>query len=301
MTDEPGLAHSGAVPGGGALLYRLVERLEHITALDRPAAAVSGVAAKVIRTGGLKDLLSGTWLGHSLHPVLTDVPIGLWTSASLLDVFGGASARRPARQLVGLGVVAAVPTAAAGVSDWLDTMGGEARVGIVHAMANTGALALHTASFLARHRDRHRLGVVLGLAGAAAVTAGGYLGGHLSLARGVGVDNTAFEQGPTDWVSLDGLEGADVPDGTLASARAGDVELVLAGEGAKVLALSDRCTHRGGPLHQGSRDDGCVTCPWHGSRFRLVDGSVERGPATAPQPAYDTRPTDGGLEARRRS
>ena len=70
-----------------------VERLDHATALDRPVEAVTGIVNRLLPKGELKDVLHGTWLGHPLHPLLTDLPIGTWTSALLLDWLGGADAR----------------------------------------------------------------------------------------------------------------------------------------------------------------------------------------------------------------
>lgn len=290
-------AGTAAVPGSpGPIPFRLVERLERWPVLDGPARVVAAAGTKIVRRGPLKDALSGTWLGHALHPMLTDFPLGMWMSASVLDLVGGRVARPPARRLIGLGLAAAVPTAAAGLADWLDTSGKERRVGIVHAATNSSALALYGASYLARRQGRHPRAVALGLVGGLTATLGGYLGGHLSLARGVGVDHTAFEDGPEEWTEA---RLADPPDGTATVTDSG-LRLLVADQGNEVVALSDRCTHRGGPLHEGRIEGDCVTCPWHGSRFRLEDGAIVEGPATAPQPAYRARYRAGRLEVRRR-
>jgi nitrite reductase/ring-hydroxylating ferredoxin subunit len=79
----------------------------------------------------------------------------------------------------------------------------------------------------------------------------------------------------------------------------GDRPVLLLRQGARVHALADRCNHRSGPLHEGDVGDGTITCPLHGSRFRLDDGSVEQGPATYPQPVFETRVTAGEVEVRR--
>jgi uncharacterized membrane protein len=175
-----------------ALPHTLSERIGAIDALDAPAKAI----AKQIRNllpdgGGVKDVLSGTWIGHALHPLLTDVPIGTWTSATLLDLFGGRASRPAAQRLIGVGLAAAAPTAWTGWSDWADTEPDDdevRRIGIVHALVNGGAIALYGASFAARRRGAHTTGVLLGLAGAGAMGAGGWLGGDLAFARGVGVN-----------------------------------------------------------------------------------------------------------------
>jgi len=175
-----------------AALVDLVQRIEGSPGLDAPGAVVEKLARAVARPGAAHDLLVGTWLGHALHPLMTDVPIGLWTSASVLDLVGGRSSRPAARRLVGLGVAAAVPTAATGLAEWLHADAASRRVGVVHANANSVGLAFYGASFLARRRGRHARGVALALAGGVAVAVGGYLGGHLAVARKAGTRDPRF-------------------------------------------------------------------------------------------------------------
>ena len=277
--------------------YRLVERLERTDALDGVAGAVQRNAQAVYRPGALKDALSGTWLGHPLHPLLILMPLGCWTSASFLDLAGGPGSRAAADRLLAAGVVSALPTAAAGASDWSDTEGAERRVGFVHALGNSAALVCFTASWVARKRGRRAKGVALALAGHAFAGFSGYLGGHLTYATGVGVDTTAFQSGPEDWTPV--LDADEVPEGRAVGADVGGVRLLLVRDGSEVRALAARCTHRGGPLDEGDVADGCVTCPWHGSRFELATGDIARGPATSPQPAYETRVVAGRVEVRR--
>jgi nitrite reductase/ring-hydroxylating ferredoxin subunit/uncharacterized membrane protein len=267
-----------------------VDRLERAEALDGLVTTLGRFWDTVLPGGGARDLLHGTWLGHPLHPALTDLPIGFWTSAWLLDLTGRAETRTAARHLTGLGVLTAVPTIVSGAADWVAL--GEAsrprRVGAVHAVANGTATVLYAASWLARRKGGHTKGVALGMAGAAAATAGGFLGGHLAYRNGAGVDRTADEQGVTDWTDVGALR--DLPMREPVRRTAGGVDLVLYRSGSTVRALSATCSHLGGPLDEGRvTDDECVTCPWHGSTFRLTDGSVVHGPATAPQPAYEVR------------
>jgi nitrite reductase/ring-hydroxylating ferredoxin subunit len=189
-----------------------------------------------------------------------------------------------------------VPTAAAGLSDWSDTSGPERRVGLVHAVANTVALTCYSASLVARLLGRRKPGVALSLVGAGAVTVGGYLGGHLAYVQAVGVERKAFESGPRDWTTV--MADGDLPEAQPRLVQAADTPVLLYRRGGVVHALADRCTHMGGPLHEGSFHDGCVTCPWHGSTFRLADGEVVRGPAAASQPTYQTRVADGTIQVR---
>lgn len=163
--------------------------------LDAVAERIGPIAEK-LGTGPLKDLLSGTWLGHPLHPVLTDVTIGAWTSAGMLDVLGGERSTDAARRLIGLGVLSAGPTALAGWSDWADTEGDERRAGVAHALGNTAAIAAFSLSWAARRGGRRGLGVALSMAGAGIASATAYIGGHLVYSRGVGVDVTAFDRLP---------------------------------------------------------------------------------------------------------
>lgn len=277
-------------------LRTIPEALHEVRTLDRLADPIGKAVGAVVRPGALKDLLSGTWLGHPAHPMLTDVVIGSWTSSMVLDVVGGERSRPASDLLVGLGILAAVPTAATGLSDWSDTWGETRRVGLVHGIGNVAALAVYTASFLARRRGARKLGVGLGFAGGALATATAYLGGHLAFGRGVGVDAAVFEHAPADWTRV-ADEGSLKEDQPLLG-KAGDAEIVLIRHDGVIRALADRCTHRGGPLHEGEVDGGTISCPWHGSIFTVVDGSVVRGPATAPQPCYEVRIRKGAVEVR---
>ena len=122
------------------------------------------------------------------------------------------------------------------------------------------------------------------------------LGGHLSFVEGVGVDQTVFEKHPEEWTPT--VSEDELAEGRPVCVKAGDVDVLIVRDGESIHALDNRCTHRGGPLHEGELSDGCVTCPWHGSRFRLADGSIVQGPATSPQPLYETRVNDGRVEVR---
>ncbi|MBA2624819.1 MAG: Rieske 2Fe-2S domain-containing protein [Acidimicrobiia bacterium] len=279
-------------------LYQQTEKLEEAEGLDPVAETVQGAVKAVIRPGRLKDVLSGTWLGHPVHPLLVSAPIGAWLSATLLDLTGGHESEKAADRLVGAGVLAALPTAASGAADWSDTLAGERRIGLVHALGNYAAVALMGASWVARRRGRRSLGVGLSLTGDVVVGAAGYLGGHLAYNQGVGVDTTAFETGPEEWTAV--ASEVNVLEGEPSGVDVDGVRLVLIRRDAELFALAARCTHRGGPLDEGTLEDGCIVCPWHKSAFRIDDGSVVRGPAVTPQPAYEVRAVDGMIEVRRR-
>jgi nitrite reductase/ring-hydroxylating ferredoxin subunit/uncharacterized membrane protein len=279
-------------------LESVATRLEQSAIVDPISERLQGVVRRAVPAESQrKDVLSGTWLGHALHPPLTDVVVGTWTSALLLDLVGGKDSSRAAGKLVAAGVLAAVPTAAAGLSDWADVHGASRRVGTIHALGNTSALLLQTLSLSARRSGRRRTGIALSLAGFTAASFSAWLGGQLSFREGVGVNQTAFDQAPAEWTAV--LTEGELAESTLQHAKAGDLDVLLVRHSGRIYAMDDRCSHRGCSLHEGKlNDDETVTCPCHGSTFRL-DGSIVKGPATAPQPGFMVRSEAGKIEIRR--
>lgn len=280
----------------------MIEAVESAGFLDRPGKALGKQVRSKLSASRVKEALSGTWLGHAAHPMLTDVVIGSFTSATLLDLLGGDESGEASERLIAVGMAAYGPTALTGVKDWADSEpvdDGVRRAGLVHAAANSTALALYVASLAARRRGSRRTGVLLGALGAGVLGAGGFLGGHLSFAKGVGPDQTAFDPGPTEWTAA--VEASQVAEGQATRVVVDDTPVLLARSGEDVLAIHDRCSHRGCSLSEGELDGREVVCACHGSRFDLEDGSVRRGPASAPQPAFEARERDGGIEIRRRS
>ncbi|MGZ4148024.1 MAG: Rieske 2Fe-2S domain-containing protein, partial [Actinomycetota bacterium] len=152
-------------------------------------------------------------------------------------------------------------------------------------------------SWIARKRGARGLGVALGMLGMGIASGTAYLGGHLVFGKGVGVDASVFEHGPKKWTPV--ADESDLPAQGALAVKAGDTEIALFRQDGWVCAIAERCSHRGAPLHKGEVKNGRVTCPWHGSEFDVCSGSVLRGPATAPQQAYETRVQDGKIEVRR--
>lgn len=274
-----------------AVLERLADTIERASLLDRPADLGQKLTGK-LPAGRVKDLLSGTPLGHPLHPVLVTVPVGAFISAAVLDATGD---RRSARRLIGLGLLSSVPAAAAGASDWGDTQGAERRVGVAHAVTNTVSLALLASSWWVRRDGRSGTG--RSLAGLALLSGSAWLGGHLSYAQGVGVDTTAFTKPPVAWTDACAVD--DLTDGKPYAVTVEDTPVLLLARGSQIVAIANRCTHRGAPLSDGPIVGNCIECPWHGSRFNLQSGEVERGPATRPQPVLDVRVVAGRVQVRR--
>lgn len=278
-------------------MLKVIEDIQDDAGLDAVSQPLVGFVNRLTSTRLVKNALSGSWLGHQLHPMLTDVPIGAWSMAAVLDLTSGRSGAAAAQRLVGIGVLSSVPAAATGASDWADTYGPEQRVGLIHAASNVTALVLQTSSWLARRRGRRTTGILLSGAGLAAVGVGGYLGGHLSYALGVGVNHTAFETPTDEWTDV--AAESDLTEGTPVRVDAAGVPVVLVRRGGTVHALSAVCTHAGGPLDEGTLTaDGCIRCPWHGSEFRLSDGAVARGPASVPEPAWQVQVRDGRVSVR---
>jgi len=279
-------------------LRELPLQAEQLDSLDQVAADLAEAVERAAPDGApVNEVLSGTALGHPLHPPLTDVAIGAWTSAVALDWFGGQRSSPGADRLVALGVLSAIPTAAAGLNDWATLEGQDRRLGLVHGTTNVVATGLFGASWLARKTGHRFFGRTLALAGYGTVSIGAFLGGHLSFRRGVGVDHTAFLEAPEEWTPV--ADEASVKEAEPLLVKTADVEIVLVREGGSLYALLERCAHQGGPLHEGRIEGGCVVCPWHSSRYRLSDGAALSGPTAHPQPALEVRVRDGKVEVRR--
>jgi nitrite reductase/ring-hydroxylating ferredoxin subunit/uncharacterized membrane protein len=277
----------------------VAERIESAQALDRPVAALSDFAVRALPPGRRTDALHGVPFGQPAHPALVRIPAGCWTSAVLLDLCGGQGAERASATLIAAGIIAAVPAAATGLADWSALHRHQQRVGLAHAISQTAATALFAGSLLARAAGRRGTGYLLSAGGLAAATAGGYLGGHLALRLGAGASHAEpiGHLAALGWHDLCPL--AELPEERPVRRQLGYLGVLAVRHGDTVRVLADHCAHLGGPLHQGrvTTVDGtaCVTCPWHGSTFRLSDGAVLHGPATARQPAFDTRVNDSGL------
>ena len=277
---------------------RTLEILDRQTWLDPITERISSAVAPALSPGRVRTVLSGSWLGHRLHPLMTDVTVGSLVSATLLDLLAPAE-EHGADRLAAIGLASSLPTIASGLNDWYD-VGGSAqpirRVGIVHATSNAIGLSFFVARALARRRGDVGRARLLSVMGVTALSVGGYLGGHLTYIQGAGVDRTAFDPPVEDWKPA--LPIAELPEREL---RAVDIEgrpVLLYREDAALYALDDTCTHYGCSLAEGRVEDGSVVCACHGSTFRLRDGSIVRGPAATPQAAYATRVVGGVVELR---
>jgi nitrite reductase/ring-hydroxylating ferredoxin subunit len=273
---------------------KILSRLEQSSELDRLVRPGQKLA-RLIPPGKVRDALHGVWLGHPAHPALVQVPAGAWLSASLV---GLRTDQEPvARALTAIGLAAAGPAALAGLADWSEQHEQQMRIGVVHALANAAAITCYAASLATA---RPVVARALRLAGLAAVSGGGFLGGHLAfrLAGGANHAEAVPHVVEPGWQPL--MPESELRDGALVRAMLGEVPVVAIRRDGQVRVLADRCSHLSGSLAEGelSEDRDQVTCPWHGSVFCLGDGSVVRGPATAPQPSFETRIVDGAVEVR---
>jgi nitrite reductase/ring-hydroxylating ferredoxin subunit/uncharacterized membrane protein len=246
----------------------------------------------------IKDFLNGTWLGHPVHAALTDLPIGVMTVAIVLDIIGQPVAADVA---VLVGVLSIVATAVTGLADYTDVDGTARSRATVHATVMTTALVLFLVSLVIRAGNPADRAVPIALlvVGYLVLTLGADIGGDLVYLIGTNVNRHAWRGAGAKWISLDLGDLTDIPEGGPTKAKAGINSLILVRTGGTILALHEQCAHAGGPLSEGTVVDGCIECPWHGSRFRLTDGHVARGPAMYDQPAYEVRKSDTGWEVRR--
>jgi nitrite reductase/ring-hydroxylating ferredoxin subunit/uncharacterized membrane protein len=282
-------------------MRRLLARLEGAHSLDRVADRLREVVRATAGRGRLGDALHGRQFGHPLHPAVVQFPVGAWLSTAVLDLLP--DTQRSATVLLAAGTVGALPAAATGAADYATLSRQQRRVALVHAAANTAALGLFTASIVARVRGRHQRGRVLSFAGLAVAGTSAYLGGHLAFSQDAGVNHAAaaLPLVPKGWHRLGAVD--DILEGEVGTRTLGDAPVLVYREQDRFSVLIGRCAHRSGPLTDGKTIvvDGrrCLECPWHGSVFRLIDGTAVRGPASSDQVLLRTRIRDGQLEAAR--
>lgn len=245
----------------------------------------------------LKTFLNGTWLEHPLHPVVTDIPIGAWTTAMVLDIatlgLGERKLGTASGVAIGVGTLGAVGALVTGLMDYTDTDAPEDSVILTHAAVNITATLLFTASFVLRLRDGWQTRpshVALAALGYGAVTAGGFLGGSLVFRHGVMVNRNAFRAQPDKFVRAIALE--DLPANQPTRVAVKGEPIVMVRRGKQVYAVGAVCSHYGAPMQEGKLDGDSIECPWHYSVYSICDGSVLRGPTTSPLPAYETEVRD---------
>jgi nitrite reductase/ring-hydroxylating ferredoxin subunit/uncharacterized membrane protein len=283
-----------------------IEVIERQHWLDAIGTRLQKAVTAAFSAGGesgrrVRDFLHGTWLGHPLHPVLTDIPIGAWTSALVLDAMATERNRlgRAADAAIAVGLAGAAGAAVTGLTDWQHTADEDRRVGLSHGMLNVGATALYVTALSLRRGGARDLGRVVAGAGFVVAMTAAYLGGNLVYRKRLGVDRAERPEAWTDFVAV--MRDDQLEEGRPRRLEAKGVSIALVRRQGRVYAIGDRCAHMGGPLSEGAVEGDALRCPWHGSLFALEDGRVLEGPSTYPQPCFETRVRAGQIEVRPRT
>jgi nitrite reductase/ring-hydroxylating ferredoxin subunit/uncharacterized membrane protein len=293
------------------LLRTIIEAINRQEWPDKASKTTQKLVRSFYESGGsgmlrVRDFLHGVWLGHPLHPVLTDVPVGAWAAALILDRMEVKTRRlgyaKSADTAIVVGLVGAAGAAVTGVTDWHHTEGRPRRVGTMHAILNTTAAILYIGSLAARRSGNRQTGRSLALGGFAIVSAAAYLGGHLVYDLKIGVDRSPDITAPEDFTPV--LPESELVENNMKRVVVNDIPVLLVRQNGRVFALAETCAHMGGPLAEGrlhvSKEGrpASVECPWHGSLFALTDGKPIEGPSTYFQPCLEARIRDGQIEVR---
>jgi nitrite reductase/ring-hydroxylating ferredoxin subunit/uncharacterized membrane protein len=289
----------------GEVITDAIDRQEWTNAVGDVVGRTVGATFQAGGPAGqaVEDFLHGKWLGHALHPALTDVPLGAWTVAAVLDVVELTSGRKDlapgADAAVAIGLVGAAGAAVTGLTDWHKTDGKARRIGVVHGLLNVVGTGFFTASWLLRRSAKHRnLAIGLGFAGYAIGSASAWLGGHLISEERISVDHADRPALPDGFFPV--FPANDLMESEPRRAEVGGTPIVLVKRAGRIYALVETCSHLGGPLAEGQLEGNSIRCPWHGSRYALDDGRVLDGPSTFCQPSFDVRVRDGLIEVRAR-
>lgn len=279
-----------------------LESLANEPWLDTVGTPLADAVKNVFTTAGdagrvVKNALHGTWLGHPVHPIFTDLPLGAWTTALALDaresMTGDGGYGRAADVALAVGLAGAVGAAVTGLNDWSETDGRAKRQGLLHGLLNISATALVAAGYGLRRGRSRGAGRACAFAGYAIALTSAYLGGSLVYSQRVGVTHAAIPE-PEAFTPV--MDAADLPEGAMRKATLGEASVLVVRQHGRLCAMSHSCAHLGGPLSEGTLKDGSVVCPWHGSEFALADGRVLNGPAAEPQPCFAARERGGKIE-----
>jgi nitrite reductase/ring-hydroxylating ferredoxin subunit/uncharacterized membrane protein len=249
----------------------------------------------------MRNFLNGTWLGEPLHVVLTDVPIGAWTVAIMLDALDLIRNRREfslaADTSLAIGLMGAAGAAVTGITDWSDVDPPARRLGLIHGLLNVGVTALFTTSLILRKRKLRTGGRISAALAYGLLSLSAHLGGKMVYEQRVGVDRTAGEVFPKDFVAV--LAELKLADSMPTRAMHDSVPILLVRRGQRIFAMAETCSHFSGPLSEGKLVGDSIVCPYHASRFALDDGRVLDGPAVHPQPCLEVRVRNGQIEVRK--
>jgi nitrite reductase/ring-hydroxylating ferredoxin subunit/uncharacterized membrane protein len=279
--------------------------IENMTVLKKAGTEIKHRLHKLVLNGGrpartVADLLHGTWLGHPLHPVLTDATVGAWTFGAVFDLLANVTGQRKMRHaadmLTEMGLVTAGATAVTGLTDYSTIKQEAVEYGAAHALLNTTATVLYLLSVRARRMGERDTGVTLSTLGFGAVMVSAWLGGELVYRHRVGVDHADREAKPEDWTPV--LSIIELNENESRRVEVEGLPILLYRHNGEIMAVGATCAHAGGPLNEGTFDGYCVQCPWHDSVYDLRDGDVVHGPSTYRQPTFETRLMNGQIEVR---
>ncbi len=272
--------------------------------LEPTGDALQQAIGKVMKREGpsrtLKDILHGTWLGHPLHPALTDLPVGAWSASFILDLLSvsrNKALKRGADITLGIGLAGALASALTGLADWQETYGRERRVGLLHGLLNATSLTFYTSSLLLRSRKRRGTAFLFSTLGYGTLWLAAYLGGELVFGQGTGVNHAAWLEASEEYIAV--MDEAALKPDTPIRVMVGKAPAVLVRHDGKIAAITAICTHAGGPLDEGTLEGEVIVCPWHGSKFCMETGRVLGGPATFDERPFDVRVRNGKIELRR--
>jgi len=285
------------------MFKKLVDAIDQQAWLDSLGDAIQQSIGKAFQSSGrigkeTQNLLNGTWLGHALHPALSDVPIGAWTTSIFLDMVenGDHSLAKASDRAILLGLLASVPASLSGLTDWQHLIDKPKRVGLMHGLLNLSSTALYSLSLVLRSQGHRGAGKLLSTLGYATVIASSYLGGELVMEYHSGVNWVGTLEEPKDFKPV--IEESKLEDNNPVCVTVDSVPLMLVRWQGNIYALANTCPHLGGPLCEGEFDSGIITCPWHGSKFDVTDGSIIDGPTAYPAKRFQTRINNGQVEVR---
>jgi len=289
-----------------SLLDRIINKLGW---LDAPAQATQNALDffyyHLLGNSGrtIKDLLHGTkLLRHPLHPALTDLPFGVWFVGAVLDYvsyFNNSVSTKAGDICLAVGIIVALPAIASGLTDYHETYGHEQRTAAAHGFLMILVTLLMCVSLGFRWFGSpilHAPAVGLTTLGIGLAGLGMYVGGHLTFAMGTMVNHNAFSYPIEEFVVAGRSD--DFPEGKMVRITVAGNPVLMVRLNGRIRAIGAVCSHAGGPLDEGTLEGQNIVCPWHGSRFSLIDGTVKAGPANFAQPVYEVIEQDGNVTLR---
>lgn len=284
----------------------IIDALAQQTWLDPVSDVVQHSIENAYQASGsagqqIKNLLSGMWLGHAVHPAVTDLPVGAFTASIIFDLLEATSGNEQwaaaADATLGIGLVGATMAAVTGLNDWHFTVDKPRRIGMTHALLNVGATGIYTTSLLLRRAGARAWGRRLAYAAYGTLVFSAWIGGDLAFGQHLGMNHAASEEETEGFSQFTAVvDDNALTEGQPRRVEVNGVPVVVVRQGGHVYALGEVCSHLGGPLSEGPLTDGVITCPWHGSQFELATGNVVNAPATFPQPCFQARVRNGKVE-----